>query len=44
VAGRISLEIIDDNPPLSFVPGLAFSAEFYLIVNTTRHYKAIVFP
>ncbi len=44
VAGRISLEVIQDHPPLSFVPGLAFNAEFYLIVNTTKQYKEIVFP
>jgi hypothetical protein len=44
VAGRISLKVIDDIPPLSLLPGLAFDAEFYLVVNTTKQYKEIVFP
>jgi hypothetical protein len=48
IAGKISLEIIDDNSPLSSLPGfgagLGFDAEFDLIVNTTEQYKEIVFP
>ncbi|MCU0916652.1 MAG: Ig-like domain-containing protein, partial [Planctomycetes bacterium] len=44
IAGRISLEVVDDNPPLSALPGLSFQAEFYLIVNTTKQVQEIVFP
>jgi hypothetical protein len=47
-AGKISLEIIDDNSPLSSLPGfgtgLGFDAKFDLIVNTTKQYQDIVFP